>query len=794
MIDADDLNANMVEVSTIIEVNGRQVEHAEWSYTRSAGSEIPGALSGKSLVSASGSITWAQDAHGQPEGETTSRQRTPWMKVVRPDGLRWPPSEGDTVTIDTVRSDGVTTQRVRKFTGKIRSTSGGIRKPLVSQIIDDADRARQQVALRPMQYAMPQNDRPGEGSTAVQLASLTPMVLAMREAGYLTTPPDDAWAFLSVAGAGTFFPEAGFLATTAWGEGRTPAMPAHSKWGPAASVPFEDGVIGKVVPVTVYGAFHDLPRPVDSNPHWGVVDMPSRWGMNISTGYAVRVEFKTRTHKIWVERASDRKSVNLLRIVNGFNLKSDPIPVPEDADVRCCIRIGDTIATLRTDVTGDREVTCELAPVPENTIAHITAIYGAIGFMQYRTGGPAWPWLDWKPSAIIDIAPYGLYSSLGLTTATPQIEMEALNVARQTAKALCGLIWFDENGRFHWADPEALNVRQPTAEFAADRSLLDLEWSDDGTSHRRIDVKYQTPQLTGGAASRDGWALCWQGGGQTLQPGETQETWAEPKPDEDWIAIDANPTEAGFWPETKWADNWATRVNGGRNSIVGATLHSRNGDNGRWAGGTLQTTFERIGLSKILIRHKSNAQGDDAVTLKLFSGPATTGHEVVPWWKGANLPIIRAWGRTLWGERVRKGPEVGPQGGPVYEHDAGRFIQTAQHAESLEIYLRDRLTRPYPVVTGARVAVDARVQIGDKIRLIDPDVTGLHIEGVVYAEEMSGKPGSHTQKLSFWVTKVDVTAPTYGEADAAYQSQTYQAIQAILGGQTYEQVQADPVQ
>jgi hypothetical protein len=793
----------LLRASFEIRVAGVVREAVAFQIDADTAGEVPGIDPG-GLFSAGGSITWSPSTFARADdGSFITRQPTPWSRRTN-NGQTWPPQGGDSVTIDVTVTDPQTGESVtaRQFTGKILRTGGGVGKGPVSEIIDLTDRLKQPFKMRPLQYAMPSLDEFGQPPVPIQLAPMLLVNEALAEIRwYVSSEVRSGDVLVATTGQGSFWPITGVLFDgRQWGS-QLISQPVWSPWGSAALVPLDRD--GDPAPPVLLS---EDPAPwVYQQPHEITVDLPGRPDLSLEDpGVGSTVDRSTRLvvdpgvgPGFNIVRSPSGTQIQLWQ--SGIQLRS--VEVGEAESVRVTVRLtqASSSASVSARMWVRREsgevTTAQAAGLGSSTatrvVCRVEPQRGAFGAIVYRTfpvgSTEAWRDLMHEPEAIIRTSNRDRWSSNLAWRASRrwpgQGETgEVLDLLREASQALCAAIWLDEQGRFRWNDAELSNRQPIAASYQVATSLANLDWADESDRSRSAyEVSYQSPAIAGGARSAFPWATGrLEGGtGQSMHPEDDPiEVWIRPPDDQDWIKPDDN----FLTLSPHGTPNWIEAVNRGLRSMITYVIEGEWDESLGWAGTQEFVVDEtwKLGLKAAI----GGYNDDTRVVFKTPDSDGLNKHRV-----GDESPIVRCWSVTNWARDTRtETSELGTTG-QSYSHDASFWVQTGPDATQLARWMRGRASS-VGALPDIEISPDIRLQLQDRVRLQDPDFTGLTLTGIVVGKSLQASNNDGQVELKQTVSlrvqfaepnndtydDVEALHDTYGDAQTAYQDQTYQEV------------------
>ena len=760
-----DNDSPVTEVSGELEIGGAVVGASGLSVSRSIPSNLPDQVAGVGgYTAASGSATV------MPQGAVvTERSPTPW-------GAETP--QPLTPAIARAVVDG---QHAQVLTGMVDKVSGSASETSTDVgLVDITDRLRRSVSIPPLAKIMPPPTT--DGSTVPMHVGLVPSYLVdrvLRACGFYATAPMAARCVLSVPLTGSTYPERGRILLSrrdnTWVEQPYFSTAWHSPLGNRLYAEYEPEIGG-----TTEG---NLTRNMEiifsaGNTHTDAGRMECVWGNGAAIAVGITSAKSLTVQFTYPSDTSTRVTVFRATIAELGSWRHVSVRFEPNGDRTTAI-------TIRTNYGGYKKMGraslpwwTETQPMQKVTIDLRGNNVG--GFQVAFPGAPS------RLESFTPTANITARTPLASLKGSPAIVKEdALTLLTEWAQQECAAFWIDEDGVVQWRNRNAFVSGQSVAEVTSTHDLLDLEWSHDAQgAAARATVSYREVAQQRSNTSR---LVVWQGSGQTMEPGDEIEEFASPPDNEAWIKVDGT-------PQVIEGETGALAFNRGRGSWMGFTAYDKNNDVYRAATrvgykgkieplghNSWKITHTWDGFAPAFVDHiKLSTQDDDTYTLKKQ-------------WQNFDLPVLRAQSRLVFQEADTTASVGGMADAPDLEHDAGWWIQDRSEASALAYWLAQQTARPLPVVNGVEISPDPRLQLGDKITVIDTHRTGVRVTGVITEITQDISAGDYSMSLRLLVTNVVATRPTLYEYDQLWGGAELASRDAAWSRQTLAQFDAAPL-
>lgn len=677
-----------------------------------------------------------------PSSSVTRHSPDPVTRAQPGTAALWPPANGAGVAVDV----GDDVQSFRLFTGMVDETAGAIADPTTQvDAIDATERLDVLVSSLsrgsedPTLATRPPIRRTGGVWGNWRYPGLCTTFLvdrAARAAGFYACAPIRWETKLSASLMGSAMPEIGRLE-----ECRRQSDPASTQ---TPSLVFTDWGLGMVDMV----AHYSLSTPTGAGtPITVLMELPSR---NQTIGGVARISLSdTETYtnpsggfQLAYDHDTDEIYVGLWRIAFDGTFTETKNVIPRNGATRAAMRVRSIGGKQTLIVRRDNDPT-------ETTFTHFSGLV-ADGWhcayaVLYATGpaggftvndtptGTMWAGVDDPRTARIRVKEIGWMRS-----GRALIDMTSRQVLTECADAECASWWIDRDGVLQWAGRGVLETQNITATLSTTSSLEDLPWvRTRDTTAKQVRLEWMHPVID--IRSRPTVKLWTSSGATGLLNGDVWEDIASPDDHEDWHNIDTALTVLG-------ADAARRHVIYG--TVAGAELVSTSGPGSGWS--MFQMSWsqpERLNFHAwAFSAAASNVPAGSEVNLNIPDGAAGMPN----YWQGMNMPIMRGHGRTKWGDRRDSGATstAATTGRMEYVHECSWWVQDTTRRAELRTFLKTELGRGWPQLRDVTVRPDPRIEIGDRIKLADPDRTGLTLTVIVQGIGGSWRDGDADMTLT----------------------------------------------
>lgn len=297
--------------------------------------------------------------------------------------------------------------------------------------------------------------------------------------------------------------------------------------------------------------------------------------------------------------------------------------------------------------------------------------------------------------------------------------------------AECAACWLDEDGRMQWAGRGVLDAQSRVQTVTTALQVDEIEWESRRQSLARgVWINYIEPGIR---RLKDGPRQnCWESGSSDLARGEEETITVKIPEDEDWISVDM--ASSLLSSSTSPAQLRVGSKHGGA-----SYKDTDNEPDQAWA----------IGLSYGLVRQGLRtfvatvaAWSSNPVGVRIKTVIPETADKLAAWHHGHPALRIRSRALITWVEGVRS-IVAGSIGPARFTHDVGWRVQTVgavggdgDGIGDLLSWLKGVCSSVNPTVTGLTLEHDPRRQVGDKIRVEDPYVTGVWFDVLIQEREI----------------------------------------------------------
>ncbi len=547
----------------------------------------------------------------------------------------------------------------------------------------------------------------------------------LRNCGWYSTPPPQAFSVMSVPGQGTMWAERGEVmtstdATTSAGFPRFGVTP----WGV--------GTQDANATYTVSGGYSIKSRGrVELSAVTMTTGGTGRVTANTGTaGGVVRLAWSDATGNLWI--GGDGMTMTAVAtIARTDGLLYATVEYVSDTSVRVILRSGTATQTVTATVPSS------IATGAVTTTGVTVDGARSAGF-QIAFPGVSGALTSWVPNAVIHTRVTDMNR---LTVRTAVEAASCVDLLDEQCEAEACTYWIDETGTLHWWDLRQLEARGTVANLTSLDDLTDngFSWSHDLSSVKSaVTVKWtEAAQQFSSKSTID----LWQGTGSTLQPGTSgQEQLISVPSEEVWLMPNL--------PLVRIGDGSLADFNAGRGSFYGAVSSSSGTTPDQWAqtAGTLSVTATRI--SNRAYKIASSWSGSKEAVQRTLDEETTS-----TLWKRRrdfDLPILRGKSKITLADQAYTSTVKGPSTAPELVIDGSRWIQSAAQAQITADYYAARVTVPQPVLSAVNLIPVPGLQLGDIVTVRDDHVTSLTIRGVVTADTRSvevGRPLSHAVRI-----------------------------------------------
>ncbi|WP_431695596.1 hypothetical protein [Kocuria rhizophila] len=363
------------------------------------------------------------------------------------------------------------------------------------------------------------------------------------------------------------------------------------------------------------------------------------------------------------------------------------------------------------------------------------------------------------------------------------VDVPAGELLQDQAEAENAAVWINEDGILRWLGHQEM-ISQPASRVIGSSEVADA----------RIELDAQDAKSQVVAAYAD-WGISiarraafevYRGSGDELMDEEKSVVFASPSDDEEWAGVNMTPIEVQ-------GDLGATHLNRGSESFVGFVPMDAEGNEFSSSKMTegVRFSFERVSAETLKITTECLWLPAGAERIKLAT--RSDSAVVKEAYQGIGLPLIRAMGKAVRKEQTYSSAVV-PGRAPVLRLDYGWHLQDKTSVKEKVDWLAGELASPRPRVTDFKILPDPRIQLGDKIIVMEAARTGIQVTGIVTSLEQVLKDGLHEMVISLMVIQVTFTSgATLQEFDDFYTGLTLGALDQRFSGVSLESLDALPL-
>lgn len=283
--------------------------------------------------------------------------------------------------------------------------------------------------------------------------------------------------------------------------------------------------------------------------------------------------------------------------------------------------------------------------------------------------------------------------------------------------AECAAMWLDEAGHLQWAGRGVLDAQPVAATVTSELAVDDIQWESRRSSMARSAwVDALDPFVTAWSGTN---VEVWSTDSVDVGADDEVVSKASVPGDEDWIAVDSSST---------LITDWGYHPSGSQHS--GTYYKAADGiqDGGGWAI-AFTNTISSHGLREW--RVTTTGFGNIPATHRIRTVKPQADDAFVRVDGGRDGLLLRARAKVTWSD-VERSVTAGSVGPPRYSTDVGWRVQSIGPGHdaigALLSFLKDVVSSTNPTVQGLTLEHDPRRQVGDKIRIEDPLVSGVWIE------------------------------------------------------------------
>lgn len=409
----------------------------------------------------------------------------------------------------------------------------------------------------------------------------------------------------------------------------------------------------------------------------------------------------------------------------------------------------------------------------EHVQAHGEGTQGAFQ-VAFPREGREWDVLGFEPNAVLHPAPSFRNHFTGFP---PQVNVPAIKLLNDQADAEFAQWWIDEHDVLQWWDRGLLAQQSVSGRLTGLDHIKDMPWSYNFDAARsKVTVKYKTPITT--SRWRTNLTL-WQGSNNTLQMGDTDETFVNVPNDEIWLGVHWQdpyryaPGQSTYWPRR------------GIGTVVGGIAIDGDGNERQTA--SINVQLRKINDEAYVFETSVSALGSDEQAALQFPDEYETDTSLWARWRGENLPLLRGKKKVELIDEIVTSDIRGPSQAPAFEHNVGFWIQSDAYAGTTADYAAASLTDPIPRIERADIMPVFNLQVGDVVSLVDPETTGLAIIGLVVGNSIDAdlSQGTASQQISLTPISIRSTDARWVDFGEARRGDTWQIFGADRSGDTW---------
>jgi len=767
------LQAGGVAVRDVYQVSGKVIINGvdvgasveDIGLDRDIPSGLPG---GGGFRSASGTVT------ATVGDDVEVRPPSPWA----PRG-NWPPKPMDRVEI--ILSDG--TREWTQFKGTVKDPSGTATSRTVTFTVQDNYQPLNDLVNVPaLSESMPHLSD-GNYYRYIQLHSIFITDFVLRQVGRHATPRRSVGDVVGATMIGSTWPERGTIIESQKDtpDGGTIMFPnwVNTPYGMAVqnvSAEYEPNIWSGT---PGDGRLHNRPveitQEVLSNSGDPTYLRARFWG----GGRVALIQYETAIRLSYYDLAGS--ATTLLQVPSAGKIRATARFSMTGTTLSAELRTLNADGTVNHEGTATHEVGQSLNGQIDHVWAHGQGAQGAFQ-VAFPPAGREWDVLGFQPNAVFHAAPFSRNHLVGFPA---QVNVPAIDLINDQADAEFAQWWIDEHDVLQWWDRGLLAQQSSVGVLTGVDHIRDMPWSYDFDAARRsVAVKYKEPSVT--QRWRTNLTL-WQGGSNTLQMGDEDETFVNVPNDEIWLGVHwQDPYRYALNNSTYWPRR-------GIGTVVGGITVDDDGNERQT--GSIIVELRRITELSYVFSTRITALGADEQAALQFASERETDSTLWARWYGENLPILRGKKKIELLDETVTSEIRGPEMAPAYEHNAGYWIQEASYAGTTADYAAASLTDPSPRIEQADIMPAFNLQVGDVITLSDPEVTGLQIIGLVTGNSIDADlaNGSATQRISLTPRAITVDGARWVDFGEARRGDTWNDFGADWSGDTWAEFGNNPL-
>lgn len=755
-------------VSGKVVINGLDVGASveSLSFDREAPSGLPG---GGGFRSASGTVT------ATVGDDVAIRPPSPWGRRGN-----WPPRPMDRVEI--ILSDG-SGREWTQFKGTVKDPSGSATSRTVTFTVQDNYQPLNDLVNVPALSSMMPHRSDANYYRHVQLHSIFITDFVLRQVGRYATPRRSQGGVVGATMIGSTWPERGTITESIKDtpDGGTNAFPnwVNTAYGMAVqnvSAEYEPNIwSGTPGDGRIHNRPVEITQEIIPNSGGPTYVRARFWGGGrvaiVQYDNAVRASYydPSGTPTTLLNAPSSGKQ----RVVAQFSMTGNTL----SAELRTLGNNGRVVV----EGTASLNVGNGLNGQIDHVWAHGEGAQGAFQ-VAFPPAGREWEVLDVQPNAVLHVAPFNRNHLTGFPA---QINVPAIDLLNDQSDAEFAQWWIDEHDVLQWWDRGLLAQQPSVGTLTGMDHILDMPWSYDFDSARRkVSVKYKETSVT--QRWRTNLTL-WQGGNNTLQTGDEDETFVNVPTDEIWLGVHwQNPYEYRTDTSTYWPRRGIGTV------VCGIAIDD---DGNERKTNSIIVQLRRITDNTYVFNTTITALGADEQAALQFASERETDTTLLARWRGENLPILRGKKKVQLLDETVTSDIRGPDLAPSYTHDTGFWVQDTSYAGQTADYAAASLVDPAPKIEQADIMPVFNLQVGDVVTLSDAEVTGLQIVGLVTGNSVDADlaNGSATQQISLTPRSITLDGATWADFGEVRRGDDWQTFGADWSGDDWSDFGNNPL-
>ena len=396
-----------------------------------------------------------------------------------------------------------------------------------------------------------------------------------------------------------------------------------------------------------------------------------------------------------------------------------------------------TALTLRFDDGREQTLNIGSSPWPAGAVGEVVIDADGNGFGWWmvegvKTAGQRWDSLNAPQTARFRFR-NGDYTRW--IASRGMLQETASEWLQDQVDAELAAMWLDEDGVMQWAGRGVLDGQGVARTITSVRDVDDIQWAQ---KRRRLArsavVAYKSPSVDR-SYQADISRTLWQDDSVDVTPGVEEVIAVNVPDDQDWIGVDLYPRHLSSYSQA-W-DYYTTK------SCYGGTQYRASDDSEQAWAQFLDCTMEKFNHRSFEVRFSLWASVSSLFRCRTRYPSNPNALMRV----GASTLALRGAARVVWRDRAAGGAG-GSEGRAEYVHDVGWRVQNSDgDVDSVLTQLRtavSQLDGPRPYVTGLTIEHDPRLQIGDKIRVRDTEITGADFDILIQERDIDTEAMTET--------------------------------------------------